>query len=423
MFRLFGHEAQRVFHDRLINHEDKQFFIEILADVSTRFLKVNTTSEALLQNPFIFGSFMKPGIDKVDRIYEDLTDSKERVARILTDYLDDYNLQYNKNVKLVFFSDAILHVTRIARILGQERGNALLVGVGGTGKQSLTRLAAHCCGCKCFQIELCRGYNYDSFHEDLRKLYKMAGVDGDETVFLFTDTQIVVEEFLEDINNILNSGEVPNLFGKDEIEEVMTGVRPHAKAAGINESDRDAVWAYFISRVRQKLHLVLAMSPVGDAFRGRCRQFPSLINCCTIDWFVQWPEEALLSVSQFFFDTKDDPGSNFAIIPQQLVDPVSKMCVEIHRSTELKAETFYNELGRRFYTTPTSYLELISLFGTLLSDRIQKIKTNLDRYNTGLQKLAETNVLVETMQVELAELEPILKKKSEDTDILREGHF
>lgn len=47
------------------------------------------------------------------------------------------------------------------------------------------------------------------------------------------------------------------------------------------------VFQYFISRVREKLHIVLCMSPVGDAFRSRCRMFPSLVNCCTIDWFVQ----------------------------------------------------------------------------------------------------------------------------------------
>ncbi len=47
------------------------------------------------------------------------------------------------------------------------------------------------------------------------------------------------------------------------------------------------------------------MSPVGDAFRSRCRMFPSLVNCCTIDWFIEWPKEALLSVSQTFFKSVD----------------------------------------------------------------------------------------------------------------------
>ena len=80
--------------------------------------------------------------------------------------------------------------SRIARMVRQPRGNALLVGVGGTGKQSLTRLASHMCGYKCFQIELTRGYNYESFHEDLKKLYIMTGVKDENTVFLFTDTQV-----------------------------------------------------------------------------------------------------------------------------------------------------------------------------------------------------------------------------------------
>lgn len=81
-------------------------------------------------------------------------------------------------------------ISRIARMVRQPRGNALLVGVGGTGKQSLTRLASHMCGYKCFQIELTRGYNYESFHEDLKKLYIMTGVKDENTVFLFTDTQV-----------------------------------------------------------------------------------------------------------------------------------------------------------------------------------------------------------------------------------------
>ena len=41
----------------------------------------------------------------------------------------------------------------------------------------------------------------------------------------------------------------------------------------------------FIERIRRNLHVVLAFSPIGDAFRSRLRMFPSLINCCTIDWF------------------------------------------------------------------------------------------------------------------------------------------
>ena len=79
---------------------------------------------------------------------------------------------------------------RIARILITQRGNALLVGVGGCGKQCLTRLACHICEYQCLQIELTRGYNYSSFHDDLKKVYMSSGADGRNTVFLLTDTQV-----------------------------------------------------------------------------------------------------------------------------------------------------------------------------------------------------------------------------------------
>nr|KAF6307771.1 dynein axonemal heavy chain 6 [Myotis myotis] len=410
IFRLFCHECQRVFHDRLINNEDKQYFHSILTEMANKYFGIAIGLEYFLTKPILFGDFIKFGADKSDRIYNDLPDM-EKIANVLQDYLDDYNLTNPKEVKLVFFQDAIEHVTRIARMIRQERGNALLVGVGGTGKQSLTRLAAHICGYKCLQIELSRGYNYESFHEDLRKLYKLAGVEDKNMVFLFTDTQIVVEEFLEDINNILNSGEVPNLFEKDELEQVLAATRPRAKEAGISEGNRDEVFQYFISRVRQKLHIVLCMSPVGEAFRSRCRMFPSLVNCCTIDWFVQWPREALLSVSKTFF-SHIDTGND------ELKEKLSLMCVNVHLSVSNMAERYYTELRRRYYTTPTSYLELIHLYLTMLSDKKKQLISARERVTNGLTKLLETNILVDAMKLDLSALEPVLLTKSQNVEAL-----
>lgn len=73
-------------------------------------------------------------------------------------------------MNLVFFADAVVHVTRISRVLRQPRGNAMLVGVGGSGKQSLTRIASYVAGYECFQIEINRGYGLVDFREDIKKL-------------------------------------------------------------------------------------------------------------------------------------------------------------------------------------------------------------------------------------------------------------
>lgn len=143
--------------------------------------------------------------------------------------------------------DAILHVCRIHRVLMQPRGNALLVGVGGSGRKSLSRLATYVAEQKCFSIEISKGYRISEFREDLKSLYRQvivwnplqyiyqpmqsatrlsqccchvhatfvkttsasdlqAGCQNKPTVFLFDETQIVQETFLEDINNILTSG-------------------------------------------------------------------------------------------------------------------------------------------------------------------------------------------------------------------------
>ena len=62
------------------------------------------------------------------------------------------------------------HVCRISRIINNPRGNALLVGVGGSSKQSLTRLAAFISGQRCVSIELRKGYGIVDFRDELPRL-------------------------------------------------------------------------------------------------------------------------------------------------------------------------------------------------------------------------------------------------------------
>ena len=136
---------------------------------------------------------------------------------------------------------------------------------------------------KVFSIEITKNYRVVEFHEDLKLLFRQAGSQNKQTIFLFDDAQIVVETFLEDINNILTSGEVPNLFTKDEILGICDEVREDAKKSGVAEIT-DQLYKFFIERVRSNLHVILCLSPIGDAFRNRLKMFPGLVNCSTIDW-------------------------------------------------------------------------------------------------------------------------------------------
>ena len=143
----------------------------------------------------------------------------------------------------------------------------------------------------CFQIEITKNYGMKEWREDLCTLLKQSGMEGKPTVFLLPDTQIVKEAFLEDVNAVLNSGDVPNLFDAPTKEEINAVMRPICATLGLPQT-KAAMYAQFLTRVQENLHVVLAMSPGSDLFRSRLRMYPSLLNCCSIDWFSEWPDEA-----------------------------------------------------------------------------------------------------------------------------------
>lgn len=91
--------------------------------------------------------------------------------------LEEYN-ENHKPMNLVLFDDALEHLTRVHRVIRMDQGHALLVGVGGSGRQSVARLAAFAANCEVFEITLTRGYGEEEFREDLKQLYNKLGIEN-----------------------------------------------------------------------------------------------------------------------------------------------------------------------------------------------------------------------------------------------------
>ncbi|VCW66676.1 unnamed protein product, partial [Gulo gulo] len=121
------------------------------------------------------------------------------------------------------------------------------------------------------------------------------------TVFLLTDAQVLDESFLVLINDLLASGEIPDLFSDEDVDNIISGIRNEVRGLGMVDS-RENCWKFFLARVQLQLKIILCFSPVGHTLRGRARKFPAIVNCTAIDWFHAWPQEALVSVSRRFIE-------------------------------------------------------------------------------------------------------------------------
>ena len=117
----------------------------------------------------------------------------------------------------------------------------------------------------------------------MKKLLMKAGVENKQIVFLSLDTQIKSEIFLEDINNVLNSGDIPNIYAPDELDTIYTTIKPLVLDEG-QQATKTNLFMTYTKRVRSKIYVVICMSPIGEIFRAQLRQFPSLVTCCRIDW-------------------------------------------------------------------------------------------------------------------------------------------
>ena len=387
MVTLWKHECERVFMDKLVNETDKQralqkinnscseafSFLKEYPDFWTNnyyfcdFMRVPTCEEEINENGTEY--FYEP-IDNVKILYN-------KANSLLNKYNEDFP---QKKMDLVLFQDALLHLLKISRIIQMPRSSALLVGVGGSGKQSLTRLAARIGEQSVFQIQLTKTYNEGNFKEDIKNLFDVAGHKGNPITFILSDAEVKSEVFLEFINMVLSTGEVPGLLQKDEREVWLGDVRTDLvkNNKDIKEPTNIEVYEYFLNRLRDNLHIVLCFSPVGNKFRERARKFPALFNECNIDWFLPWPQEALSAVANNFIANDNEEAEN-----------LSKWMALVHLRVNECCDEYFNKMRRSVFVTPKSYISFIKSYQTLYQKKFKELDVAEGNYKTGLLKIKE----------------------------------
>jgi len=423
LVKLWQHECDRVFCDKLTNYVDKDVYTNWLDDLTTQDFGEELQAECK-ERPHSMVSCLRDDVydedevlvERAPKVYE-LGGTLMQVRATAMEFLGKHNEENpQKKMELVLFDDALRHLFRISRIIEMPRGSALLVGVGGSGKQSLCRLASYIARSWCFQITLTKTYNMAALDEDLRGLYRSAGHKGQQTTFLFTDSEIKDEMFLEKINTVLMTGNLPGLFPKDEMLAIIGDLQPvFAKTRPDLPETQANIWAYFLENVRDNLHVVLCFSPMNKMYPIRAQKFPGLFNCPTIDYFLSWPQDALINVSEGFIKNFDIACS--AAEKQNLIVHMGMA----HSLTVQVCDEYFAKMRRQVYQTPKSFLSFLNAYRVLYKQKLSVLMEKEASLRLGLEKLIQGSEDVAAMKLVLADEQVKLDKATKECAEFLEG--
>ena len=219
LMRLWFHEACRVFRDRMISEYDTKRMTNLTVETVKKFFG-SMEEDKIRAEPLLF---------KNDTSCTELK-SYDTLRDRLTNELGEYNSKY-KIMNLVLFDEAIEHVMRIARSMRRLGGNIILVGPEACGKQSLARLAAWTCGDIPFHVASNCKSTFRACLRDLVKFVAVSSLKGKSAVIYVNVENIDNDEILADLESVMTTGYVRDLFEDREYDLILNEIRPAAQAA------------------------------------------------------------------------------------------------------------------------------------------------------------------------------------------------
>ncbi|KAK4494288.1 hypothetical protein PRZ48_014586 [Zasmidium cellare] len=412
LVRIWAHEALRLFSDRLIADDERQWTEDTVNSVALEHFP-NIDEEAALQRPILFSNWLSKNYVPVHR--DQLRDFvKARLRTFCEEELD---------VPLILFNDVLEHVLRIDRVFRQPQGHLILIGVSGSGKTTLSRFVAWMNGLSVFQIKVHGRYSSEDFDEDLRNVLRRCGCKGEKICFIMDESNVLDSGFLERMNTLLANGEVPGLFEGDEYATLMTACKEGAQRQGLLLDSQEELYKWFTQQIVRNLHVVFTMNPPSEGLGGKAATSPALFNRCVLNWFGDWSDQALYQVAFELTQSVDIDKGNYSApdslpiafdqleMPLSHRDAVVNAMVHVHHSLRSFNDRLKRQQNKTTFLTPRQFLDFVAQFVKLFNEKRDDLEEQQRHLNVGLDKLRETVEKVSELKKSLAEKKSELERK------------
>uniref|UniRef100_A0A3Q1J7D9 Cytoplasmic dynein 2 heavy chain 1 n=1 Tax=Anabas testudineus TaxID=64144 RepID=A0A3Q1J7D9_ANATE len=406
VLEVVAYEARRLFRDRLVSSKDLHTFDNILLSI----IRGDWGSDAIdnMTDGFYVtwgaseGAVIAPGQclpshgKQLGRL--DSADLKQVIQKGVVLYSRD-----NRELDLLLFWEVCDFVSRVDRVLSRPGGSLLLAGRSGVGRHTATCLVSHMHGYTLFTPKISRGYTLKHFNNDLKTVMQLAGLEGQQVVLLLEDYQFVHSAFLEMVNSLLSSGEVPGLYTPEELEPLLSSLKDAASQDGFT----GPLYNYFSYRIQQNLHIVLIMDCSNSNFTINCESNPAFYRKCSVQWMEGWSESSMKKIPELLLAKTEGAGGEENEREKGTKGKSSDLC---------RLFLMVHESCREHGATPSQYMAFLHVYTALYSRKQSQLTTRQQHLQAGVSKLNEAKALVDELKRRAAEQSALLKTKQQEAD-------
>jgi dynein heavy chain len=417
VMRLWRHECERVFSDKLVSVNHQAVVLESIQHILQHksFDEINRDL-CLVEENDRFGSFFRTdALGAAILGYGVLPDMDT-----LFDQLEA--MQTKKKIICPLYDDAIEQIIRMARVLSMPRGSVILVGSIGSGRASLARMAAAVSESSCFcpDDDILQGKG--TYMDSIGQAYRIAGLEARSVTVVMCADNLLDAGLLDKLNNFLVTGVLPGAIQKKEFDVIADEMRLMLKdGASSLQSDRQ-ILSTFERRAWQNMHLVVCCRPKrsgskdvetrGNRVEDLMTRFPALLSACQTIWLQQWAGETLNDVAAVYFQ-------DFAVESMPIEIPqLCEYMAEVHKLIEMKVIEYNQSTNRHIYVTPRSYLDFLLTFKVIYESQSKSLEDRTQRIQTALKKLRDAGYQVSETKAELIRREEALQEANRHTDDL-----